>query len=97
MIKNWKRKKGWIEFGEWERTLITLDRLVLEGGEEDKGRLEEEEPRLVSTMVDWEVLLGWVGIRRDWWEREKETQRSYVMFILLWWLGKVENDWVHVN
>jgi len=30
-----------------------LDRLVLEGGgEEDRGRLEEEEPRLVSTMID---------------------------------------------
>jgi len=36
---------------ERERNL-TLDRLVLEGGEEDKGRLEEEEPRLVSTMID---------------------------------------------
>jgi hypothetical protein len=39
--------------------LCTLDRLVLEGEGEERGRLEEEEePRRVSTMIglDWKEM-----------------------------------------
>lgn len=55
----------------------TLDRLALEGEGEESERLEEEEPRLVSTMIGIERGGGfWVGNLLGEEEKEKTLEND---------------------